>query len=1006
IKKDIVSFSFSGGAAYLDFSTLTFRNGEIVFVDNAAKDSGGALFASRSKVDFENSLLIFYENKTFDWNGAALSISSGILSVKNSSAAFEENTAAVYGGAVFENEASGLFALSSASFLNNYASYGGGVFLGSSSLVFDKSAVSFASNSAQGGAAASISSSKISFENSNALFSSNTSASDGGSINAENNSLLSFSSSAISFEYNSAGIPGDGSDGNGGGGAVSLINSHFLIKTSSVIFNSNFASNGGSIYAKNSNIEIENSSLSFLNNTAKSMLGSSFYLDRSTLSFKNSNAFFNADFNNAVFGKNSKIILNNAENSQMNFNFNSNRTLPPLAAFADIYLTEYSDMEIAGTDIKIEGGIRLEKSAINASAQNIYISSLSIDRNSSFSLSNSAANQRVIFEELNIDGLFALGLDLNTAHSDYIVSDKTEITSGSVLLIKADFIENAAESRIRIFHGSNFWGAFTTIESILLSGNKGGRLKYDAIYDYNSQTPGIDIDFKGYLFMQDIEGLSDAQKKTAQILDKVNFENNPSMNKEIAKPIFEMMSRGNEEGAIKSLSGVSGEFLANVLSANIVKNNMSRIYPNITNERTLFWSNFLFENAQYPKNLTQNGLGFIFGFNSLNESGNAAGFYISYENEKVSAYNDKAYLDSIGAGAYYAAFKKDISIKTHLGFDLQSFDIRRDIYGLNLKPQSAFYAYTFSAGALFQWDSDIFRFFTDLQYALRLNGEIDEENGSLSNLRIKSKTADNLVLKIGNSFIETKKDRPFEASIRAYIGFNLLGAQQQYDMYFIQAQDFGTIKSKSKEEKLLFLGAIAAIKYNIGKNTALYLNFDANTDTQDSFKFYSSLGFSVSIGAKAKRQNFNQTGIDGAPQTVDLDGILRSFEKKVSQEQGMLNAAQKNKTTTYRVPGTAFEEGDADLSESSLKTLQNLAAQLLAAEYKKIVIEGHTDSSEDTRGLSIRRAKAVFDALSAAGLPENRLDFEGYSDTDPIDNTDSPGGKIKNRRTDIVVTWN
>jgi len=72
----------------------------------------------------------------------------------------------------------------------------------------------------------------------------------------------------------------------------------------------------------------------------------------------------------------------------------------------------------------------------------------------------------------------------------------------------------------------------------------------------------------------------------------------------------------------------------------------------------------------------------------------------------------------------------------------------------------------------------------------------------------------------------------------------------------------------------------------------------------------------------------------------------------------------------------------------------------------KISVEGHTDSEgipERNNPLSERRAKAVSDYLTAAGVDASRLSTVGYGAERPIADNETAAGRAKNRRIEFKV---
>ena len=72
----------------------------------------------------------------------------------------------------------------------------------------------------------------------------------------------------------------------------------------------------------------------------------------------------------------------------------------------------------------------------------------------------------------------------------------------------------------------------------------------------------------------------------------------------------------------------------------------------------------------------------------------------------------------------------------------------------------------------------------------------------------------------------------------------------------------------------------------------------------------------------------------------------------------------------------------------------------------RLEIVGHTDSQGDpdeNLDLSKRRAEAVAESLTEAGLARDRLSTAGFGDTKPIDNNDTAEGRANNRRIEFKL---
>ena len=132
----------------------------------------------------------------------------------------------------------------------------------------------------------------------------------------------------------------------------------------------------------------------------------------------------------------------------------------------------------------------------------------------------------------------------------------------------------------------------------------------------------------------------------------------------------------------------------------------------------------------------------------------------------------------------------------------------------------------------------------------------------------------------------------------------------------------------------------------------------------------------------------------------------------------------KQEEKLARIPGTTVERVGEDmllvhfdsdvlfavdstmLSQQSRIALNEAAA--VFTEYPKtaIVAQGHTDSTgseEHNHSLSKRRADAVAGHLVALGVDGARITSMGYGENHPVADNDSPDGRRRNRRVDLLL---
>ena len=114
-----------------------------------------------------------------------------------------------------------------------------------------------------------------------------------------------------------------------------------------------------------------------------------------------------------------------------------------------------------------------------------------------------------------------------------------------------------------------------------------------------------------------------------------------------------------------------------------------------------------------------------------------------------------------------------------------------------------------------------------------------------------------------------------------------------------------------------------------------------------------------------------------------------------------------------------YEPGQTHLSERGKAILNKMTPLLLRIKYP-LLVAGHTANRRDeegknyhvdfdktkvdsTWGLSLARGQGVYQFLLQAGIPPDRLTQEAFGQYHPRFADSSPGGRLLNRRVDIVL---
>jgi outer membrane protein OmpA-like peptidoglycan-associated protein len=125
------------------------------------------------------------------------------------------------------------------------------------------------------------------------------------------------------------------------------------------------------------------------------------------------------------------------------------------------------------------------------------------------------------------------------------------------------------------------------------------------------------------------------------------------------------------------------------------------------------------------------------------------------------------------------------------------------------------------------------------------------------------------------------------------------------------------------------------------------------------------------------------------------------------QRLAELQAEQTERGLVMTLSDVLFDVDSANLKPGARLTLDRLAEFLAAEPSRRLLIEGHTDSSgsdDYNLGLSDQRARAVQTALLNRGIPPDRIEAEGLGESFPVASNDTVAGRQQNRRVEIIIS--
>lgn len=147
-------------------------------------------------------------------------------------------------------------------------------------------------------------------------------------------------------------------------------------------------------------------------------------------------------------------------------------------------------------------------------------------------------------------------------------------------------------------------------------------------------------------------------------------------------------------------------------------------------------------------------------------------------------------------------------------------------------------------------------------------------------------------------------------------------------------------------------------------------------------------------------------------QAAKRKAVLDALKAKLKEMQ----AAGKLRVKTERgllivemAEQVLFDVGKDQLKPEGKQALAQLTPILASLEGRRFQVAGHTDNtgSELTNWrLSLNRALNVVLFMIENGMPPDRLSAAGYAFYAPVDTNDTPEGRARNRRIEIVLVPN
>jgi chemotaxis protein MotB len=152
-----------------------------------------------------------------------------------------------------------------------------------------------------------------------------------------------------------------------------------------------------------------------------------------------------------------------------------------------------------------------------------------------------------------------------------------------------------------------------------------------------------------------------------------------------------------------------------------------------------------------------------------------------------------------------------------------------------------------------------------------------------------------------------------------------------------------------------------------------------------------------------------------AQEEQDFQALKKRIDKLV-QDAGL---ADKVSTTVARrglkirllTDDLFFDSGSAVINPGAFGTLDQIGGILAKEAKHPLEVEGHTDNQPIATSqypsnwqLSGGRAGAVVQRLAGDGVEPKRMTLTGYSSEHPVESNQTPAGRAKNRRVEVILT--
>jgi outer membrane protein OmpA-like peptidoglycan-associated protein len=147
-------------------------------------------------------------------------------------------------------------------------------------------------------------------------------------------------------------------------------------------------------------------------------------------------------------------------------------------------------------------------------------------------------------------------------------------------------------------------------------------------------------------------------------------------------------------------------------------------------------------------------------------------------------------------------------------------------------------------------------------------------------------------------------------------------------------------------------------------------------------------------------------GPEGPQQPQEPEPDIAALNDPDNEAVANVEVEESDEGVRIRLKQLRFQPDQAVLLPEERTRLDAVADALAQTAPRPLLVVGHTADVGKPQGqqqLSVARAKAIVDALTARGIDPDRLLYEGRGARDPVAPNDTEAGRARNRRVEIHV---